>query len=331
MILILSQNKFEYSTDKIIEWLDNLGGSYLRINGEDLLEPGSFKMDLKNGVFEIAKKPLNFNEVNVVLNRRWFNEDEYFENFFEENMHSKIIWNLLNSIKGELNALSEFFFFNLPSKCLWIPEKKRVNKLVALKTAELIGIDIPETEVLSNKTDLTSFLDRNGRIITKAISDTFPIELEKETFFYYTKEICNENLEKIPNTFNPSLFQTLIEKKYEVRVFFLFGDMYAMAIFSQNDSSTATDFRNYNNDKPNRVVPYDIPDYLQVKLKNLMNALNLNTGSIDLIKTIHNNYVFLEVNPVGQFGMVSQPCNYNLHKLFAEKLIYYDREYKFLE
>ena len=36
--------------------------------------------------------------------------------------------------------------------------------------------------------------------------------------------------------------------------------------------------------------------------------MSLNTGSIDLIKTKSGDYVFLEVNPVGQFSMVSFPC-----------------------
>jgi len=46
----------------------------------------------------------------------------------------------------------------------------------------------------------------------------------------------------------------------------------------------------------------------------------LNSGSIDILVTPNNEYVFLEVNPVGQFGMVSQPCNYYLEKRIAERL-----------
>lgn len=52
-----------------------------------------------------------------------------------------------------------------------------------------------------------------------------------------------------------------------------------------------------------------------------MNSLNLNTGSIDLIVDTQDNYYFLEINPVGQFGMVSQPCNYYLEKKVAEYLV----------
>ena len=55
-----------------------------------------------------------------------------------------------------------------------------------------------------------------------------------------------------------------------------------------------------------------------------MKYVNLNTGSIDMIVTKENEYIFLEVNPVGQFGMVSQPCNYYLEKKITEYLMKYE-------
>ena len=53
-----------------------------------------------------------------------------------------------------------------------------------------------------------------------------------------------------------------------------------------------------------------------------MDNLDLNSGSIDIILTPDNKYVFLEVNPVGQFEQVSFPCNYGLFKEVAEYLIH---------
>jgi len=94
-----------------------------------------------------------------------------------------------------------------------------------------------------------------------------------------------------------------------------------MAIFSQGDSQTELDFRRYNYDKPNRVTPFRLPVELELKLKKLADHFELKTGSFDLIRTQDNNYVFLEVNPGGQFGMVSYPCNYFLEKQIALDLI----------
>jgi hypothetical protein len=52
-----------------------------------------------------------------------------------------------------------------------------------------------------------------------------------------------------------------------------------------------------------------------------MYHLRLETGSIDLIHTPDGRDVFLEVNPVGQFGMVSIPCNYGLERKVADLLM----------
>jgi D-alanine-D-alanine ligase-like ATP-grasp enzyme len=52
-----------------------------------------------------------------------------------------------------------------------------------------------------------------------------------------------------------------------------------------------------------------------------MKDLSLKTGSVDFILDQNDKYYFLEVNPIGQFGMVSYPCNYNLEKKVAYFLI----------
>lgn len=98
------------------------------------------------------------------------------------------------------------------------------------------------------------------------------------------------------------------------------GKFYSMAIFSQNDNQTSVDFRNYNYNKPNRKVPFQLPMEIEKKLDILMKKLDFNSGSIDMIVTVENEYVFLEVNPLGQFSMTSFPCNYNVEKIIAEYL-----------
>jgi glutathione synthase/RimK-type ligase-like ATP-grasp enzyme len=118
----------------------------------------------------------------------------------------------------------------------------------------------------------------------------------------------------------PSLIQRKIDKKYEIRVFYLMGNMYSMAIMSQNKNETEIDFRNYQNQNPNRTLSYELPDEINKKIIKLMDVLKLNSGSIDFIYNTNNEYVFLEVNPVGQYGMVSYPCNYYIEKKIANYL-----------
>jgi glutathione synthase/RimK-type ligase-like ATP-grasp enzyme len=74
--------------------------------------------------------------------------------------------------------------------------------------------------------------------------------------------------------------------------------------------------------RPNRFVPYKLPERIEKQISDFMERIELNTGSLDMIKSIvDGKYYFLEVNPSGQFGMTSKPCNYNLHKKVADFLI----------
>ena len=52
-----------------------------------------------------------------------------------------------------------------------------------------------------------------------------------------------------------------------------------------------------------------------------MVKLNYRSGSIDMVYTKDKAYVFLEINPVGQFAQVSEPCNYYLEDWVAKHLM----------
>jgi len=130
----------------------------------------------------------------------------------------------------------------------------------------------------------------------------------------------------LPETVLPTLLQAMVDKAWEVRAFYLAGELHAMAIFSQHDQQTAVDFRRYNRTRPNRAVPYRLPGEVQEQLRALMRELQMDTGSLDLVRTPDGRHVFLEVNPAGQFGMVSHRCNYRLEKKVAEHLIERSRD-----
>jgi glutathione synthase/RimK-type ligase-like ATP-grasp enzyme len=98
------------------------------------------------------------------------------------------------------------------------------------------------------------------------------------------------------------------------------GICYTAAMFTQTNEKTQTDFRNYDDEQPTRIIPYQLDTELEQQIQALMNEVGLDSGSIDFIKGQDNNYYFLEINPVGQFGFISAPCNFNLPKRIADKL-----------
>lgn len=194
------------------------------------------------------------------------------------------------------------------------------GKFKQLLIAESVGLNIPESAIICTKEQLYEFVKNNGNIILKPIKDISPIDIEGEYYLQYTKYLKNKDIKKLKNTFFPCLIQKRIDKNIEIRTFYIDGQFYSMAICSTFDQQTQMDYRRYNDLYPNRVVPYRLPSEIEQYLLTFMTEMNLNCGSIDLILDTAGKYYFLEVNPVGQFGMVSIPCNYYLEREIAKFL-----------
>ena len=203
----------------------------------------------------------------------------------------------------------------------WLFNKNNMpSKLKVLEVANQCELNIPETIITSTKKELKIFFDSSqNAIISKSLGEGKNLEFEGEIFPFFTQKI--ESIDTVEDKFSPSFFQKYIDKEYELRIFYIDGEFYSMVIFSQNNPKTVNDFRNYDMENPNRYEPYELPKTIEHKLNKMMNKLGLNTGSIDMIKSISGEYYFLEVNPSGQFGMTALPCNYPLFEATADYLI----------
>lgn len=154
-------------------------------------------------------------------------------------------------------------------------------------------------------------------IITKPIQEATSFFINKSSMTTFTRKISEDEIRALSKYFMNMQVQNKINKDFEVRTFYLDGKLFRMAMFTQRDRKTQVDFRNYNFDNPARRIPYQLPLEVEQKLTKFMELMQINCGSFDLIKTNDNEHVFLEVNPVGQFGITSLPCNYNLDKIFG--------------
>ena len=313
MIVIISEDKDQSTTD-VIEWINFFGVPFMRVNGSNEISGLSINAD--GYMFRVNNKMLKPDEVTALWYRRGF------LNFRRLAFGSKDFpfkKTLQKYEAKELSILNSYLFNKLkPVKCLGDFHNTEVNKLVNLDTAKLMGLNVPDTLITTNKQELEAFLSRHKQVITKSIGEVIIGFEEPYSITSYTSRIITTD--DLPNDFFPALFQQEIPKKYEVRVFYLRGSFYSMAIFSQEDRQTSIDFRNYNHEKPNRVVPYQLPKDVSAKLDHMMKKCRYDTGSIDLIVTPDNQFYFLEINPVGQFAMVSYPCNYRIEKKIAEYL-----------
>lgn len=332
MVLIFSESNC-HTTSEVVEWLKCFGCKVLRLNHDDPSVQLSYVDILKN---EIVVNTPHDGSVNLLDAKSvWYRRRGISNDFLKVNLERGQLDRIFSE-KGEAN----YVFGNLKSEIAKILEyvyvrtqeleksigshfNSDLNKLVVLRYASELGIAIPETLVTNDLQYTERFVEESGdSVITKAISDGIYHFAQENAYYSYTEKIDKTELKQLNRDWFHSLFQSQIVKDIEIRSFFFDNQFYSMAIFSQRNAQTEVDFRKYDAVKPNRTVPYQLPVQMEDRLRKLFQKLQLNTGSVDLILDKSGEYFFLEINPVGQFGMVSYPCNYQLEKKVAKHLMY---------
>lgn len=193
------------------------------------------------------------------------------------------------------------------------------NTLRDLAAFAKVGGAIPKTLITSSKQELRTFLDKTPHgVVCKKLNYSFHVGTASGYFGQYTEVVDAKALEKLPDGFGLTLCQERIPKFVELRIYVLLDQLFAMAIFSQSNERTRTDFRHEQNHM--RTAPFKLPDNIASLIRAFMKEIGTNTGSIDMILTPANEYIFLEINTIGQFGLVSQGCHHQLEKHIAHEL-----------
>jgi ATP-GRASP peptide maturase of grasp-with-spasm system len=259
--------------------------------------------------------------------------DFWFRGLFPavEAPQSQVLTEHLNDkLQLEDRRLREHFHYVLKKRCavLGSANGSSPNKLVVLELARELGLRTPPFRVTTSRRYTQALLDSGASYVSKAMSDglyLFDVQESNAGYFTYTERLEPSSLEGLDERIAPSFFQQYVEKAFELRVFFLDKTFRTVGIFSQNDEQTRVDYRKYNLSKPNRVIPFRLPGEIEDKLSRLADRLGLNTGSIDLIVDKSGEVYFLEVNPVGQFGPLSEACNLSIERLIAERLLAHEQ------
>jgi ATP-GRASP peptide maturase of grasp-with-spasm system len=324
MIVIFSTAN-DYTTFEVIKWLHHFGEhDVFRINADEnnniifSVHEDGFTMQIDTHLIDLSK-------IRAVWYRRGINwlGGQFKEVFIND--HPKLTSYLNKKADQENHKLSDYIHYIIEKRVpvLGSAFKNNLNKLITLDIAKSIGLHTPEFYIFNEKRSVANLV-QDEQYITKSMSDgvyLFESEEMRKGYFTYTELLTKERIDRYPEKISPSFIQSKIEKQYEIRVFYLDGRCFAWAIFSQSDNQTRTDYRKYNSQKPNRVVPYVLPEKMIKKLSALFKKIGLNTGSVDLIVDFQNNYYFLEINPTGQFGVLSKLTNYQLEAEIAKWLI----------
>jgi glutathione synthase/RimK-type ligase-like ATP-grasp enzyme len=205
------------------------------------------------------------------------------------------------------------------------------NKLVQLRAAHELGMRIPETLVSNDPARIRAFLARHEA--AGAICKSFrPITWEgrDQVAILYTSRV---ELADLPRDeilqLGPAIFQGYVAKAFEVRVTCMGAELFAARLDSQATQLGEVDWR-LCEEREMAIEPIELPDAVARSCRALLARLGLVFGCFDFIVTPDGDYVFLEVNQMGQFLWVEyENPRFPLLQAFCDFLVSRDPEFRY--
>src|SRR3989338_6716232 len=197
---------------------------------------------------------------------------------------------------------------------------KADNKIYQMDLALKLGFAVPKTLVTSDPDKVREFYKMlKGRMIVKLLAAS-PILDE----VIYTNLVTPEYMKQIDSVkFSPSIFQECVIKDYELRVTVVGDKIFTVKIYSQEDEGTTLDWRRKPsiNDFDVKMEKVSLPDTITRKIFAYLEKLGLRYGSFDFIVTPDGDYVFLDINPNGQWYFVQLRTEFQVASALADLLI----------
>jgi glutathione synthase/RimK-type ligase-like ATP-grasp enzyme len=204
---------------------------------------------------------------------------------------------------------------------VWVnhPSKDEVahRKAYQLKLAQDIGFTIPQTLISNDPAAVSAFIGSRGqKVIYKSFSAT-----ERE--WRETRLLKAEETALLENVkYAPVIFQEYVEAVYDLRITVVGDTLFPAAIYSQ-ETAYKVDFR--MDIAHARIEAVSLPEEVEAKIHALMHRLGLIYGAIDMRLTPDGRYVFLEINPAGQWLFIEERSGQPITEQFARVLNSFDK------
>jgi glutathione synthase/RimK-type ligase-like ATP-grasp enzyme len=201
-----------------------------------------------------------------------------------------------------INAAAEL------TDCRWIPGPVRTlhwagDKAWQLRLATQLGFEIPPTLISNDPSALLDFYrEHNGQLVCKAVDfPHFPASDGVDTWLFTTQLVTPRDVAHAESIrYCPAIFQAYIPKRLELRITVVGERVFPCEIHSQERERTRYDWRRYDLEHtPHR--EHALPRDVAARCIRIVRELGLCYGALDLVLTPDGRYVFLEVNPMGQF------------------------------
>ncbi|MEA4886004.1 MAG: hypothetical protein VB063_04885 [Bacteroides graminisolvens] len=316
-VLIIT-NKNDITSDFIVKSLQERGVSFYRFNTEELSISCFLSIDYQKSTFLLVDRILN-QTFDLKQFRSVYYRRPELPNFASGEM-----------TVGEIQFLrSEFYFtlegiYKILKDAYWISPlyaiREAENKIYQLELAKSLGFTIPNSLITNIFSDSLDFYDENGGdCVIKPVKSGL-IEGQDGYDIIFTNALCSRPNNGRQVEFSPNFFQKHIDKKFDVRVTVVGESIFATRIDSQQEQITKVDWR--RGEKTLAHSRFELPENLQKLSVQLLKSLNLRFGAIDFIWDINDNFVFLEINPNGQWAWIEKQTGYKISDQIVNLLEY---------
>jgi glutathione synthase/RimK-type ligase-like ATP-grasp enzyme len=196
------------------------------------------------------------------------------------------------------------------------------RKAPQLQLARELGLHVPPTVFTNDPRRFLEFYRRhNGRIVSKITGNIHMRHYVGEQFARYTERVSTRDVAHAKAIeLCPMILQAYVPKRLELRITVVGERVFAAEIHSQASNRTAHDWRRYDLEvTPHRA--HDLPQSIARVCCELTRRLGLRYGAIDMILTPDDDYVFLEINPSGEYGWIEDLTELPISAAIAEELL----------
>jgi hypothetical protein len=305
MILILTR-PFDPHADHMVQLLGARGAEFIRFNPADFPSRASLSVGYApNGQMQsflrLESTVIDLTQLQAVWSRRPQPpvphdqiQDAATREFITEDCKTFVqdLWNAL--------------------PCRWLPGRPAAIQRAQLKASQLrlaaeLGLELPPTLVTNSREEFLDFYGQhNGNIVSKLTGPAFDRTVGGDTFCRYTEVVSRRDVGYAASLqYYPMILQAYVPKRLELRITVVGQQVFAAEIHSQHTHHTRHDWRRYDlSNTPH--FSHALPPEVQDRCVRLVQRLELCYGAIDMILTPDGRYVFVEINPSGQYFWIEQ-------------------------
>ena len=298
-VLIITHSQDNESIPLVIQAIEAQGKKAFRFDTDRF--PTEMQLDVYYGKTErvtlsVDDQTLDLNEVSAVWYRR-IAIGSKIPDSMDKQLRQASMKESRVTIEGMIASINGFHLDPLPNI------RRAENKQLQLQIARKLGLDTPCTLTTNNPVAVKQFAQEcHQGIITKMLSSFAIYDEQGREKVVFTNPISSEDLDNLDGlNFCPMTFQEKIPKALELRTIIVGKRVLTAAVDSQALDKARYDWRKQGVALLNAWETYTLPGDVEEKLLKLMAEFRLNYGAIDIILTPDGRYIFLEVNPVGEF------------------------------